>query len=64
MISASILTFVTFVPLTGALLLLLFPRKDELIRWFALVVTLLGFVLSLHLPLHFVRGANGFQYDG
>ena len=61
--SASILTLVTFVPLAGALLLILFPRKDDLVRWFALVVTLLGFVLSLHLPVHFVRGGSGFQYE-
>ena len=26
-------------------------------------LTLVGFVLSLHLPLHFVRGASGFQYE-
>jgi NADH-quinone oxidoreductase subunit M len=63
MMNASILTLVTFVPLAGALLLILFPRKDDVIRWFALIVTLLGFVLSLHLPLHFVRGASGFQYE-
>jgi len=63
MMSAAILTLVTFVPLAGALLLILFPRKDDVIRWFALIVTLLGFVLSLHLPVHFIRGASGFQYE-
>ena len=63
MMNAAILTLVTFVPLAAALLLMFFPRKDNLTRWFALVVTLLGFVLSLHLPLHFVRGASGFQYE-
>ena len=63
MMSAAILTLVTFLPLAGALLLLFFPRKDDLIRWFALVVTLIGFVLSLHLPVHFVHGASGFQYE-
>ena len=63
MMNASILTLVTFVPLAGALLLVLFPRRDDLIRWFALIVTLLGFVLSLHLPLHFIRNASGFQYE-
>jgi len=61
--NAAILTLVTFVPLAGALLLMFFPRKDDLVRWFALIVTLVGFVLSLHLPLHFVRGASGFQYE-
>jgi len=61
--NAAILTLVTFVPLAGALLLMFFPRKDDLVRWFAMIVTLVGFVLSLHLPLHFVRGASGFQYE-
>jgi NADH-quinone oxidoreductase subunit M len=63
MMNAAILTLVTFVPLAGALLLMLFPRKDNLIRWFALIVTLVGFILSLDLPVHFVRGAGGFQYE-
>ena len=63
MMDAAILTMVTFVPLAGALLLLFFPRRDDVIRWFALAVTLVAFVLSLHLPVHFVRGASGFQYE-
>jgi NADH-quinone oxidoreductase subunit M len=58
-----ILTLVTFTPLAGGLLLLLFPRRDRDIRVFALVVTLLAFVLSLHLPVHFQRGLAGFQYE-
>jgi NADH-quinone oxidoreductase subunit M len=61
--SAAILTLVTFVPLAGALLLIFFPRKDDVVRWFALGVTLIGFILSLHLPLHFIRVASGFQYE-
>ena len=48
----SILTLVTFVPTAGALLLLFFPRRDRDIRLFALVISLLTFVLSLHLPAH------------
>ena len=63
MMSAAILTLVTFVPLAGALLLMFFPRKDDWARWLALVVTLVAFLLSLHLPVHFVRGASGFQYE-
>ena len=59
----SMLTLVTFIPLAGALLLLLFPRRDRDIRLFALVVSLLDFVLSLHLPVHFQRGQSGFQYE-
>src|SRR5580692_2292585 len=59
----SMLTLVTFIPLAGALLLLLFPRRDRDIRLFALVVSLLDFVLSLHLPVHFQRGQTAFQYE-
>ncbi len=59
----SILTLVTFIPLAGALLLLVLPRRDRDIRIFALVITLLDFVLSLHLPVHFHRGLSGFQYE-
>jgi NADH-quinone oxidoreductase subunit M len=47
-----ILTLVTFIPLAGGLLLLGFPRRDRDIRVFALVVTLLDFLLSLHLAVH------------
>jgi NADH-quinone oxidoreductase subunit M len=58
-----ILTLVTFMPLAGALLLLLFPRRDRDIRVFALVISLLTFGLSLHLPVYFQRHAPGFQYE-
>ena len=62
-LSSSILTLVTFVPLAGALLLVLLPRRDRDIRIFALVVSLLTFVLSLHLPVYFHRPQTGFQYE-
>jgi NADH-quinone oxidoreductase subunit M len=58
----AILTLVTFVPAAGALLLLVFPRRDRDIRLFSLVISLLTFVLSLHLPAHFDRDQTGFQY--
>src|SRR5713226_5288680 len=58
-----ILTLVTFVPSAGALLLLFFPRRDRDIRLFALIISLLTFVLSLHLPAHFQRDTPGFQFD-
>jgi NADH-quinone oxidoreductase subunit M len=58
-----ILSLVTFAPLTGALLLVLFPRRDRDIRIFSLVISLLTFVLSLHLPVYFHRGQAEFQFD-
>lgn len=62
-LSPYILSFVTFLPLAGALLLVLFPRRDRDIRIFAFVISLLTFVLSLHLPVHFRRGMAGFQFS-
>src|SRR5438552_6214564 len=59
----AILTLVTFVPAAGALLLLVFPRRDRDIRLFALVISLLSFVLSLHLPAHFRREQPAFQFE-
>ncbi len=58
-----ILTLVTFTPLAGALLLMFFPRRDRDIRVFALVISLLAFVMSLHLPVHFHRGQAAFQFE-
>jgi NADH-quinone oxidoreductase subunit M len=57
----SILTLVTFVPAAGGVLLLFIPRRDRDIRLFSLVISLLTFVLSLHLPTHFRRDVAGFQ---
>jgi NADH-quinone oxidoreductase subunit M len=58
-----ILTLVTFVPLAGGLLLMIFPRRDRDIKVFAMVISLLTFVLSIHLPGHFHRAQPGFQYE-
>jgi len=58
-----ILTLVTFVPLAGAVLLAFFPRRDRDIRWFALAVSIVTFLLSLHLPTHFDASRSGFQFE-
>jgi len=62
-LSPFVLSLITFVPAGGALLLVLFPRRDRDIRLFALVVSLLAFILSLHLPAHLVRSQPGFQFE-
>jgi len=62
-LDAIIVSLVTFVPAAGAVLLLVFPRRDRDIRLFALVISLLSFVLSLHLPAHFHRDQPGFQFE-
>ena len=62
-INSAILTLVTFIPMAGAVLLVFFPRRDREIRGFALLVSLLTFVLSLHLPAYFHRNQTGFQFE-
>jgi len=61
-----VLSVVTFLPATGALLLLFFPRRDRDIRWFALAISLVTLLLSLHLPIHLRSAAGstaGFSYE-
>ena len=48
----SILTLTTFVPAAGAVVVALLPRRGRVIQWFTLVVTLVIFGLTLHLPAH------------
>jgi len=62
-LSPYIVSLVTFAPLVGALFLTVLPRRDRDIRIIALVVSLLTFVLSLHLPVYFHRAQTGFQYE-
>ena len=62
-LSSLILTLVTFAPLAGALLLSFMPRRDREIRWFALLVSVIAFLLSLHLPAHFASSTLGFQFE-
>ncbi len=59
----NILTVVTFLPLAGALLLMIFPRRDRDIRWFTLLVSILTCLASLHLPWHYSYASAGFQYE-
>lgn len=53
-----LLSLIIFLPLAGGLLLLLLPKgKTQAIKWFALVVALAGFVVSL--PLLGYDGSTG-----
>jgi NADH-quinone oxidoreductase subunit M len=58
-----ILSLVTFLPAAGGLLILLIPRRGRDIKIFALVISLLAFVASLHLPVHLHRNLPGFQFS-
>ena len=58
-----ILSLVTFIPAVGGILILLIPRRDRDIKVFALVISLLAFVASVHLPVHLHRNQPGFQFE-
>ena len=63
MLNDSILTLTTFVPTAGAVVVALLPRRGRIIQWFTLLVTLITFGLTLHLPAHYVYGHPGFQFE-
>jgi NADH-quinone oxidoreductase subunit M len=58
-----ILTLILLVPLAGAVLVALLPDRHKLPNWIALATTLVTFLLTLHLPAHFVAGQSGFQFE-
>ncbi len=60
--SNSILTLVTFIPAIGAVLLRLMPRNDRLLRWVALIVSIVAFAFSLYLPIQIDHTRAGFQF--
>ncbi len=64
-IDHTILTVITFVPLAGAVLLALLPDRGRIMQWGALIVTLITFFLTLHLPFRYdYSAASGtFQFD-
>ncbi len=62
LITDHILTWVTFFPLLGSVLLWTVIRRDNHARIFALTVALIDFVLSLHLWKHFDSGRGDDQF--
>ncbi|MFP5228545.1 MAG: NuoM family protein [Acidobacteriota bacterium] len=63
MLTDHILTLITFVPTVGAIVVAFLPRKGRIVPAFTLLVTLVTFVLSLHLPVHFDYANHGFQFE-
>ncbi|HZD61071.1 MAG TPA: NADH-quinone oxidoreductase subunit M [Anaerolineae bacterium] len=58
-----ILSIIVFLPLAGALLLQLVPRnKANLIRWSALLVTLIGLVMGIPVLTGFTIGQSAMQF--
>jgi NADH-quinone oxidoreductase subunit M len=62
-IDPMILTLILLVPLAGAILVALLPDRFKLPNWITLLTTLVTFVLTLHLPAHFISGQRGFQFE-
>ena len=58
-----ILTLITFVPTAGAIVVAFLPRRGRVVQTFTLLVTLVTFALSLHLPAHFDYASHGFQFE-
>ena len=57
-----ILSLMIFVPVLGAIVVALLPRSGKLIQWWTLAVTLLTFLLTLHLPSHYDYSLRSFQF--
>ena len=64
MTNLPILTIITFLPLLGAIFIILFVDKDSLagLKWTALAVTSATFMLSLYLPLTFDMQTPALQW--
>jgi NADH-quinone oxidoreductase subunit M len=63
-LDSQILTIVSFTPMVGALLMLLFGRRQgpAAARGIALAITVLTFIFSLHLIAHFDSSTSDFQF--
>jgi NADH-quinone oxidoreductase subunit M len=61
----AILTLIVFLPLAGALLLVLLPDRGKIVQGSALAVTLVTFLLTLHLPFHYSYASQpgSFQFE-
>jgi NADH-quinone oxidoreductase subunit M len=62
-----ILTLTTFLPALGAVLIAFLPRRDRDIRWFAMLISVITLLVSLHLPVHYrevaAAGSGSYAYE-
>ena len=61
----SILSLIVFFPIVGAIVLALLPDKGKTMQYGALAVTLITFLMTLHLPAHYnsAAAAGSFQFE-
>lgn len=63
-IDTHILTLILFIPTLAALVMLFLPKEEvKFLRWFALVSSLVPFVLSLVVWFRFSPSQSGFQFE-
>ena len=61
--SVPLLSAIVFLPLLGAVVMLLLPRSNKrLVRYVALGISIVEFLLTLYLWLSYDRAAGGFQF--
>ena len=61
---ATLLNIVTFLPLVGAVVLMMIPRsEDKLVRSWALLVTITTFMASIPLFYYFDGSVSGMQFE-
>src|SRR5262245_1666341 len=58
----NVLSYMTFIPLAGASLVLVLPNNAKLIRWVAAAATVPPLLMAIWLFANFDRAKPGFQY--
>ncbi len=61
-LSWPILSVLTYIPVLGALFIMIFLRRDNTIRWVANIVVLVDFIISLRLIPGFVKDRHVIQF--
>jgi NADH-quinone oxidoreductase subunit M len=59
----TILTWILLVPALGAVILTLLPDRGRIVQFWALLVALVNFDLTLRLPAHFDYARRGMQFE-
>jgi NADH-quinone oxidoreductase subunit M len=57
-----LLSIITYIPVLGALIIMLFMRRDKTIKWFANAVVLVDFIISLRLIPGFITDRHVIQF--
>ncbi len=58
----NVLTYMTFIPLAGAAIVLALPNNAKLIRWVSAIATVPPLLMAVWLFANFDRDKAGFQF--